>query len=354
MGAIENYLLLMLCMKPEGKCVDLNHILEKAKRDLEGADASSISNSLDSLSKSGLVQLKQEKYSATPRGREYFARQLPKIEDELKKLNFAYLTVYKAKGYYPAVADAIISFCRDRYVGFYCVFTGGHFFRRNFRGKLITLRTPKDLLFYVDMHYIDVIPCVHRIGASRPDWLVVDLDAGAKVSFEQTKECAAMVYEVSKKLNLNPALKFSGSRGFQVWSLIGDFKLPSGYAPMELPGGSKRKKDYFSLFSDFVRVIQKEVDEQLPDLTTSEVTAKGLREGRILLDPSPMKEMGLVRSPYTIHHRTCLVSLPISPKELPEFRPGDASTEKTIERYRENGNEFVLKESSPSMLLKYF
>jgi DNA primase len=67
-----------------------------------------------------------------------------------------------------------------------------------------------------------------------------------------------------------------------------------------------------------------------------------------------MKPMGLVRSPYGVHSKTGLVSLPLSVKELKNFQPKDASIEKTLERFEKRGNEFVLKESEPKKLLELF
>jgi len=154
-----------------------------------------------------------------------------------------------------------------------------------------------------------------------------------------------------KELGLNPCIKFSGSRGFQIWSLIQDFEFPEEYEPLPLKGGSKRKKNYFTLFSDFVRVIQREVDSRVPGKTTSDLGPKEKRKDKILLDPSSMKPMGLVRAPYGLHSKTGLISLPISIKELDEFEPENASVEKALERYKKKGNEFVLKSANPSKLL---
>ncbi len=228
MVRIEDYLLLMLSMKPEGKRVDFNHIKEKVERDLKIKDVETIRKVVSNLIKKGLLDEKNGLYSATLKGREFFAQNLKNVEKELEKVNKAYLLVYKSKQYYPIVKETILEFCKDRYVGFYCLFTEKRFFRRDFRGKKIVINSWKDLKFFLDIHCIDVIPCVHRIGVNRPDWLVVDIDAGSKVSFEKTKEVTEIIFNVFKDFKLNPCLKFSGSRGFQIWSLIEEFK-PAAY-----------------------------------------------------------------------------------------------------------------------------
>jgi DNA primase len=350
----EDYLLLMFSMKGIGKRVDFKHVKEKISRDLKKFSDEEIKKFLENLISQNFLEEVNGLYGVTEKGKEYFAERIKEIEEELRKVNEPWVIVYKAKQYYPFVANTVFEFCKNRYVGFYCLFTEKRFFRRDFRGKKIVLNSVKDLMFFINIHYIDVIPCVHRIGIERPDWLVVDIDPGPKVDFEKTKEVAKITYKVFEKLKLNPVMKFSGSRGFQVWSLIKEFEMPENYQPLVLRGESKRKKNYFSLFADFVRIIQKEVDREIPGITTSETLGKKEREEKILLDSSSMKPMGLVRAPYAVHSKTGLVSMPISIKELEKFEKENATTEKVLERYKKRGNEFLLKPSSPEKLLEFF
>lgn len=348
----EDYLLLMFSMKGTGKRVDLKHVKEKLSRDIKKFSDEETKKILEKLIKQNLLEEVKEEYGITEKGKKYFSERIKEIEGNLRNINEPWVIVYKAKQYYPAVADTVFEFCKNRNVGFYCLFTEQRFFRRDFRGRKIVLRNPKDLLFFINIHYIDVIPCIHRIGMGRPDWLVVDIDPGEKVEFGKTKEVTAVAYKILDKLELNPAIKYSGSRGFQIWSLIKNFEMPEKYQPLVLRGKSKRERNYFSLFSDFVRSVQKEVDEEIPKLTTSETSGKKERENKILLDSSSMKPLGLVRSPYSVHSKTGLVSLPLSINELKSFKPQDATTEKAVEKYRKRGNEFILKESNPSKTLQ--
>jgi DNA primase len=343
----EDYLILMLSMKAIGKRVDLGHIIEKTLRDLKGIKREEIEERINKLVSEGLVNREGDLYSASARGREWFKERIEEVDKELRKINEPWVIVYEAKQYYPKVAPIILDFCKDRWIGFYCLFTEKRFFRRDFKGRKIKVSSLKDLMFYVNMHYVDVIPCVHRIGMQRPDWLVVDIDAGPKVSFEKTKEVTKVIYEVFQHFKLNPALKFSGSRGFQVWSLIEPFPFPDTYVPLRLPGESKRERNYFSLFSDLVRIIQKEVDKQIPGITLSDVGEKETRTDKILLDSSSMKPMGLVRAPYGLHSKTGLISKPLSLEVLDEFKPLDASPTKVSKRYEERGDEFKLVPSDP-------
>ncbi len=345
------YLLLMLSMKPKGKAVDFNHIKEKFERDLKIKNGEEVKHVVNDLIKKGFIKFENNLYSASDEGRIFFKSQIKEVEHQLEKINRTWLFVYKSKQYYPIVKETILEFCKDRYVGFYCVFTQKRFFRRDFKGRKVTINSWKDLEFFINIHCIDIIPSVHRINSNRPDWLVIDIDAGSKVPFKKTIEVTRLIYEIFQEFDLNPALKFSGSRGFQIWSLIKDFEIPKECKPFPLRQKTKRQKNYFTIFSDFVRIIQKEVDKKVPNLTTCDLTQKQKREDKILLDPSSMKKMGLVRAPYSIHSKTGLISLPIDISELPKFKLEKAKIEKAIKRYKENGNEFILKPSSPKKLL---
>ena len=65
-----------------------------------------------------------------------------------------------------------------------------------------------------------------------------------------------------------------------------------------------------------------------------------------------MKKNGLVRAPYSIHSKTGLISLPIEINEIDKFEVSQAKIENGIERFKERGNEFKLKEANPSKLLE--
>ncbi len=329
-----------LAIKRRGKFVDVPHIQEKLSRDAgEKFTEEGTRELLTGLEKKGLVESKAAEYSITDAGRKWFERRWRKVKDEI---NQDYLKVYRAKQYYPHVLDTLLEFCRDRYVSVFRLFTGRAWLQRKLGKRYITIKSERDVWRWLDVHGIDFIPYFHRVGQDRPDWLVLDFDAGKKVPMDQTKEVVRTAHGVLGDYGAKPAMKFSGSRGFQLWTQFKPHELPRGYKPLKLKTG-RRKRNLFTFYSDLVRFVEAQVAEKLPGLTTSEVAHKKARVDKVLLDSSIIKPMGDVRAPYSMHYKTGLISMPLKLNELKRFDLEDADPDEVVKRYRKRGNEFVLK-----------
>ncbi len=151
-------------------------------------------------------------------------------------------------------------------------------------------------------------------------------------------------HEVLVGYGVEPVIKFSGSRGFQAWAQFKPHELPRDYQPKQLRT-ERRERNLFSFYADIVRFIESRVAEKFPDLTTAETAKKEERVDKVLLDASIIKPMGDVRAPYSMHHKTGLISMPLDLKELGRFKHEQADPELVAERYRKRGNEFILKPS---------
>ena len=336
----EDHLMLMFCIKRKGKYVDLAHIQEKISRDAGRPYSEKEALSLvQELISRGWVEEKDGLYAATEKGREAFERRWREIKDEL---NQDYLKVYRAKRYYPAVMPTLLEFCRDRYVSVFRLFTGRYWLQRKIGDKYITIKSEKDVWNQLDIHGIDFIPYIHRIGSDKPDWLVIDFDAGKKVEFQQTKRVVREAFKFLEGYGLSPKIKFSGSRGFQIWVRFEPHDLPPDYLPKKLTS-QRRERNMFTFYSDMIRYVQSEISKKLPGLTTAETAKKEERQDKVLLDASIIKPMGDVRAPYSMHVKTGLISVPISLQELEEFQPEMADPDLVATRYQKFGNEFVLE-----------
>lgn len=330
-----------LAIKRAGRFVDLPHIQEKISRDAGRKFSEEETRQLlESLVKKGLLVEKAGEYSISDQGREYFEKRWRLVKEEL---NQDYLKVYRAKRYYPHVAETLLEFCRDRWVSVFRLFTGRAWLQRKLGPRYITIRSWRDIERWLDVHGIDFIPYLHRIGSDRPDWLVIDFDAGKEVTLEETKKVVLVAHEILMDYGVEPAIKFSGSRGFQIWARFKAHELPSDYQPKRLRS-ERRERNYFGFYADIVRFVESRVAEKLPGLTTSETAKKEERVRKVLLDASIIKPMGDVRAPYSMHYKTGLISLPLAVKDLMKFDLGQADPDLVVERYRARGNEFQLKE----------
>ncbi|MGQ9788158.1 MAG: non-homologous end-joining DNA ligase LigD [Candidatus Hadarchaeaceae archaeon] len=337
----EDHALMSLAIKRAERFVDLLHIQEKISRDAgRKFSKEETAQFLESLVKKGLLTENAGEYAISDQGREYFEKRWRLIRQDL---NQDYLKVYRAKRYYPLVAEVLLEFCRDRWVSVFRLFTGRAWLQRKQGPRYITIKSWKDIEKWLDVHGIDFIPYLHRVGSDRPDWLVIDLDAGKEVVLEETKKVVLTAREVLIDYGVEPAIKFSGSRGFQIWARFKTHELPSDYRPKQLKS-ERRERSYFGFYADIIRFVESRVAEKLPGLTTSETAKKEERARKVLFDASIIKPMGDVRAPYSMHYNTGFISMPLTVKDLVKFDPAEADPDRVVERYRERGNEFLLKE----------
>lgn len=359
---VSDRVLLLLAIKPKGKTVDFDHIFEKVSRDC-GATKDEILDALRELISENLVAKKDENFYVTQEGRKVawsFVRD--------PELNRSYRMVMIARYYYPKISDLILPYLIDRPVSLIKVFSDDKdpihsikpiFSRyKKFKPKKYNyISNKQDLMRYVNMHAVDFIPYVHKEGQNYPDWLIVDIDAGDEIKnagdlgFELMKEITNITAEImEEKFNIKPYIKFSGSRGFQIWAT---FTRPLGD---------------FEKYRKAVVIIQKSVEEYLGSiydelrskygnimnkpLTTSTVAKKEERAKQILLDWSSLKPEGDVRAPFSIHYKTGLISIPVELRDLPKFDFSQADFQYVIENASKLSKFFKLEPSDPSKIEK--
>lgn len=371
MELIEDRVLLLLSIKEKGKKISIDHIAEKVIRDEKNCiNESQIKDAIDRLISKGLISESNKNYYATERGIQEIKERVKSIGN---KLNLSYRMILTAKEYYPQIADAIIPFLKERATSVVKIFSDEKdpvnkikpLFVRYAKYKPkpvnIQINNTKDLIKYVESHAIDFIPYIHRINTKDPDWFVLDLDAGPSFDkhergFYLVKLTAKKLVETLEEYEISSCIKFSGSRGIQVWSSLENSKLPSG--------------DIFSLYRKFAQQIQTKLEEKLQELpsktlkefyeivktgkpiTTSTVAKKAERSDQILIDWSTMKPSGDVRAPFSLHYKTTLVSCPIDPKRLLQFELSEARTENVVDNLERLIDIFKLEKSDPSQIIK--
>ncbi len=350
--SLEDRIALLLSIKEEGKGVSFDHIFEKVHRDVEFLEKRKIT---EKEVEASLKKLLDFNYIYESKGLFYAKAPLDEwvsrlINERFEEINRSYSAVWLAKKYYLKLSPHILPFLRGRAISAVKIFSGKRdpireiepiFVRYvKYRPKplFLTIETEEKLMEMVFDHCIDFIPYVHKLNADRPDIFVLDLDAGKdllahKEGFELLKFVSLELKDLLKEYSLPSIIKFSGSRGFQIWSHILTDEL---------------KGDVFKLFRNLAIFLQKLLEAKLKerkrqiqtkfpfikenqDITTSEVAHKELRSSQILVDYSSLKPFGDVRAPFSLHYKSLLVSLPLKDEEVEIFSVDKAKPLKVLE-----------------------
>ncbi|MEM3709952.1 MAG: hypothetical protein QXL46_03490, partial [Nitrososphaerales archaeon] len=332
MATISDRILLLLSIKEEGKRIGIDHIFEKIHRDVLFAEKRSIKKDevervIKDLIAQGLVDRSNDGYFLSEEGEKIMEKII--LEKE-KELNRSYTMVWLAKRYYPHVARLMMPFLKDRAVSTVKIFSGkkdpikevNAIFVRYVKYKpkpvFLTIDSESKLMSLVFDHCIDFIPYVHKIDSNEPDFFILDLDAGTEIlksqkAFNFIKYVTFELSTLLIELEVEPIVKFSGSRGFQIWASFDNSEL-------------RNKGDLFKTYREMAILIQNKLEERLQNkidemtsifpeivhrgkqITTSTIAHKEERASQILIDWSSLKPMGDVRAPFSIHYKTGLAS----------------------------------------------
>jgi len=373
--SVKERIALLLSIKEKGKLVEFDHIYEKVSRDvkfLEKRDVSKdeIISNLKSLEEEGLIKNVNGKYAPEDKIHDYISNLISQKE---KVLNRSYILVWKAKHYYPIVSNLILPYLKDRPTSVVKVFSGKNnpieeidpifvrYAKYKPKTQHIVINSSDKLMEYVHDHCIDFIPYVHKLNANEPDLFVLDLDAGKKIIEKESgflflKYITKELYDMLIEFEINPMIKFSGSRGFQIWAKFDNSKF-------------KSKEDLFAQYRRLAVKIQnllekrlqekrKIIEEEFPEFkelkefTTSQVAHKEEREDKVLVDWSSMKPQGDVRAPFSMHYKTGLISVPLFKEEIDEFSVLEAEPMNLIKKIKEGKRFPELALSDPTKILK--
>jgi len=156
-----------------------------------------------------------------------------------------------------------------------------------------------------------------------PDFMVLDLDPSKKNSFDDVIETALQVNEVLNSIKVKGYCKTSGSTGIHI------------YIPM---GG----KYDFDQVKDFAHILMKQVNENLPKITTLERSLQKRDDKKIYLDYLQNRTGQTLASAYSLRPKEgASVSMPLEWEELkPGLKPTDFNIHNALERIKEKGDLF--------------
>ncbi|HET7029641.1 MAG TPA: DNA ligase D [Candidatus Limnocylindrales bacterium] len=167
----------------------------------------------------------------------------------------------------------------------------------------------------------------------RPTFALIDIDPGAKTTWEETLVIARLYRTALGHLGVRGYPKVTGQRGIQAW------------IPIE-------PKYSFSETSDWVEGISRAIGATVPHLVSWE-WAKGSRGGKARLDYTQNQPIKTLVSPYSVRPAPgAPVSAPITWDELddPELRPNRWTIRTIVERVDAVGDLFAAAQTDLQVL----
>ena len=157
----------------------------------------------------------------------------------------------------------------------------------------------KDLQYHIERRATEF----HPAFTGKVKKAVVDIDPGDKVPFDKVKLVTKTIADALERQSFikDTNFQFSGHKGFYVWADLQN--------PLELDELRMKLTSALSIFND---------------IKGTPITL-GVKSSpyEVRLDLSPMKELGPLKSAYSLDNRTGLVSVPV--EDLKSFVPEHAS-----------------------------
>ena len=143
--------------------------------------------------------------------------------------------------------------------------------------------------------------------------IVWDIDC--KENLMEAFHKADVICEVLHEKELKPRMVFSGGKGFHIWLTVEDTITLTDYNISEVDDYPADTLQQLSrIHRDWVKAVSQEaLGKELP-----------------YLDESPNFRQGIIRCPYSIHHKTGQVVWPLDGKELEELRKYSMDDELTV------------------------
>lgn len=262
------------------------------------------------------------------------------------------------------ILDFLVEFAKDREV--VAVYKDGKYGKRpdilQYSGDIISKVEEGAIAFHCSAEKWKN-PMQLRAGMTKKEYdelrlawdLVIDIDVK---DFEIAKLTTKVIAEFLKRYQVrNLLIKFTGGDSFHI--LIPSKSFPPFFNKIPI------SLQYEELSKKIIEFIKISVEEELKKLMLEFFNPKDLVErlGKRLSEISEIKPFSFInidifgvrhlfRMPYSLHEKTLLVSLPIDPKEILNFRKSDANPENVD--FNENLVSFKHENDAKYLLLEAF
>ena len=229
--------------------------------------------------------------------------------------------------YWGRAANATLPFLKNRKVAIQQVFDKTIIYRRHGdkglpdRSGWIQISTTQQIKQWA---YLHAYSFHSHLNGDKDVWFAMDIDSRRDAAFPLTR---IVTYEMSKLLtrkHIKHLIKFSGHRGFHfLWSL-GNIT----------PNWLSLRKHIRALAHELEPILEKKysakfhklIPKSLPILATSSTDRRLAR--CILIDEQIVHKNGMIRSPYSVHPESGLVSVPLKLSQILRFDPRSAAPAK--------------------------
>ncbi len=218
--------------------------------------------------------------------------------------------------YYHQVATYILPYIKDRPQSLYRFpdgYKGKSFYQKDVTGKVpdwavtypyrsegnkkdkhfLVARDEASLLLMINFGCIDVNPWSSTVKKpDHPDWCLLDLDPGAKTTFNKVIDAANVIHELLEEIDIPSFPKTSGSTGMHIY-------IPLG------------KKYTYEQSKEFARVLVTMAQYQTSRFTTIE-RPLAERQGKLYLDFLQNRPQATLAAPYSVRPKPgATVSMPL-------------------------------------------
>lgn len=234
------------------------------------------------------------------------------------------------------MAEAALPFLLDRKIAMEVMFGKMTMYQRHPKdeqNKWFYVRTVEDIKDWANRHMWSFHP---HLEGNNDWWHIADIDGRTKgLTHDIMKQVALHMASVFDELGLKYLVKFSGDRGFHfLWR-------------WDMSGASLRGKDkwdmakaltvkYAGLLNDrlagdaiLCEKLRAIVGDKCELTITNSQDPNCSRS--VLVDANILHENGNIRSPFSVHPKTSLVSVPVNGVDgIETFEIGDAEREKVV------------------------
>ncbi len=207
--------------------------------------------------------------------------------------------------YWDRAAEYTLPFLRDRKVALQQKFDGQIIYRRHKKGKeWIRVESKRELMEWARQYTFSFHP---HLKGRKDFWFVMDIDKQKK-SFSQKKllEITEQMAEIFEENKLRYLLKYSGGRGFHfLFEII------------------NTKQRRFDQEKKLIQLLRDQLEEERGNSEPVTTTSSQDKSIPVLIDKNIIHKKGMIRSPYSIHPQTELVSGPLEKEELKDFKESD-------------------------------